>query len=236
MVSEVLESTLTQAEIEHLADTLEGATPLEILKVMKERVPNIALASSFGAEDMALVNIWMQVDREGTVFYIDTNVLFAQTYALRDRVIGKYGVPNLVQVTSCLTLADQAERYGDKLWERDPNQCCALRKVEPLERALSSFDGWITGIRRDQASTRANAKVVEWDQKFELVKVNPLAAWTSDDVWDYIRTHEVPYNPLHDQGYPSIGCFPCTKPVKPGEDPRSGRWAGFEKTECGLHK
>ncbi len=236
MVSEVLESTVTQAEIEHLANTLEGADPLEILRVIKERVPNVALACSFGSEDMALIDMWMKVDPEGSVFYIDTDVLFSETYALRDRTVAKYGLPNLIQVNSRLSLADQAQQYGDKLWARDPNECCFLRKVEPLERALASFDGWITGIRRDQAPTRANAKVVEWDQKFRLVKVNPLASWTSDDVWDYIRANDVPYNPLHDQGYPSIGCMHCTKPVKPGEDPRSGRWAGFEKTECGLHK
>ena len=236
LVSEVLESTVTQAEIEHLANTLEGADPLEILRVIKERVPNVALACSFGSEDMALIDMWMKVDPEGSVFYIDTDVLFSETYALRDRTVAKYGLPNLIQVNSRLSLADQAQQYGDKLWARDPNECCFLRKVEPLERALASFDGWITGIRRDQAPTRANAKVVEWDQKFRLVKVNPLASWTSDDVWDYIRANDVPYNPLHDQGYPSIGCMHCTKPVKPGEDPRSGRWAGFEKTECGLHK
>ncbi|WDL99404.1 phosphoadenylyl-sulfate reductase [Alicyclobacillus sp. ALC3] len=231
-----MESTLTQAEIEYLASTLDGSDPLEILHVIKERVPNVALACSFGAEDMVLVDMWMKVDPEGSVFYIDTDVLFAETYALRDRSVAKYGLPNLIQVKSRLSLPEQTQQYGDKLWARDPNQCCFVRKVEPLERALASFDGWITGIRRDQAPTRANAKVVEWDQKFSLVKTNPLAAWTSDDVWDYIHANDVPYNPLHDQGYPSIGCLHCTKPVKPGQDPRSGRWAGFEKTECGLHK
>jgi phosphoadenosine phosphosulfate reductase len=114
-------------------------------------------------------------------------------------------------------------------------QCCAIRKVEPLKRALGSVDAWVTGIRRDQAPTRANSKKVEWDDKFGLVKANPLADWTLEDVWAYIHEHDVPYNPLHDQNYPSIGCTHCTRQVMPGEDPRAGRWAGQEKVECGLH-
>jgi len=130
---------------------------------------------------------------------------------------------------------EQAELYGDELWARQPDLCCATRKVEPLQRALGEVDAWVTGVRRDQAPTRANAKKVEWDEKFGLVKANPLADWTLKEVWAYIHEHDVPYNPLHDRNFPSIGCTHCTRPVMPGEDPRAGRWAGQDKVECGLH-
>jgi phosphoadenosine phosphosulfate reductase len=142
----------------------------------------------------------------------------------------------VLQVKSLLTPDRQAELHGDALWAKDPDLCCQLRKVEPLTRVLRSFDAWITGIRRDQAPSRASAGVIEWDQKFGLVKVNPLARWSWADVWTYLRIHEVPYNPLHDQNYPSIGCTHCTAPVSSGEDLRAGRWKNFAKTECGLHK
>jgi len=134
-----------------------------------------------------------------------------------------------------LTVADQARLYGDDLWRLRPDLCCQIRKVQPLVTMLGALDAWITGIRREQAPTRANGGVVEWDCKFGLVKVNPLARWTSADVWKYIAENDVPYNPLHDRGYPSIGCRYCTRPVDPGEPPRAGRWSGSDKTECGLH-
>nr|WP_026975270.1 phosphoadenylyl-sulfate reductase [Alicyclobacillus contaminans] len=222
--------------IARLADTLETASPEKILETAVREVPNIAFACSFGAEDMVLLDMLMNIAPATTVFYLDTDVLFQETYDLIDRAKEKYGIPNLLRVRPKLTLEEQAKLYGEALWSRDPNQCCNLRKVEPLTETLAKFDGWITGIRRDQAPTRANAKVFEWDAKFHLVKVNPLVRWTQDDVWTYIRAQNVPYNPLHDQNYPSIGCLHCTKPVEPGADPRSGRWAGFAKTECGLHK
>ncbi|MCL6455054.1 MAG: phosphoadenylyl-sulfate reductase [Alicyclobacillus sp.] len=214
----------------------EGASPQEILQDALRLIPNITFACSFGAEDMVLLDMLMALDVRAHVFYLDTNVLFPETYALRDEAVERYGIPNLRQVLPDVTLSEQARVYGEALWARDPNRCCLIRKVQPLERVLSAYDGWITGIRREQAPTRANAKVVEWDAKFGLVKVNPLVRWTEGQVWRYIREHKVPYNPLHDQNYPSIGCLHCTKPVQPGEDPRSGRWAGFDKTECGLHR
>jgi phosphoadenosine phosphosulfate reductase len=166
---------------------------------------------------------------------LDTNVHFKETYETRDRLEQHYGV-KFIQVLPKLTLEEQAQQHGEELWKTDPNACCNIRKVEPLTGILAKYDAWITGIRRDQAPTRANAKKVEYDVKFGLVKFNPLAAWTSEDVWNYIRANNVIYNPLHDQNYPSIGCEHCTRPVQPGEDPRAGRWSGFEKTECGLHK
>lgn len=227
---------LNETDIANLAMSLQSAPPQEIIRAAVERIPNLTFACSFGAEDVVILDMLMNIHRDANVFYLDTDVLFPETYALRDQIVERYGVPNLRQVQSLLTLEEQAEQYGDALWARDPNQCCNLRKVEPLNRVLKDYDGWITGIRRDQAPTRANAQVFEFDAKFGIVKVNPLAFWTNEQVWDYIHEHNVPYNPLHDQGYPSIGCIHCTRAVKPGEDPRAGRWSGFEKTECGLHK
>ncbi len=229
------ESRLDQ--LDALAEQYEMASPQEILTRALAEVSNITLACSFGAEDMVLLDMLMKIDRNASIFYLDTDVLFKETYELIERTKAYYGgVPNLKQVRPKMTLAEQAAEYGDELWRREPDQCCNIRKVRPLQDVLSTVDGWITGIRRDQAPTRANAKVFEWDAKFNLVKVNPLVRWTMDDVWDYIHEHDVPYNPLHDQGYPSIGCLHCTRAVAPGEDPRAGRWAGFSKTECGLHK
>src|SRR6185295_1381221 len=133
------------------------------------------------------------------------------------------------------TIEEQALDQGAELWLREPDRCCELRKMRPLGATLANYDAWITAIRRDQTPERANAPVVGWDGRFGLAKINPLVRWTFGDVQAYVREHDVPYNPLHDQNYPSIGCIPCTSPVAPGEDPRSGRWRGKEKTECGLH-
>ncbi|WP_425340302.1 phosphoadenylyl-sulfate reductase [Ammoniphilus resinae] len=208
-------------------------------KLLKEAyqlfAEEMVLACSFGAEDVVLVDMASKIIDSPKIFYLDTDLHFQETYDTRDRLKKTYGI-EFIQVKPDLTLEQQAEKYGDKLWEKEPNQCCAMRKVEPLQRILSQNKAWITGIRREQSITRANAQRVEWDDKFKLLKFNPLVEWTNEQVWTYIKTHQVPYNPLHDQHYPSIGCSVCTKQVKPGQDPRSGRWAGFTKTECGLHK
>jgi phosphoadenosine phosphosulfate reductase len=213
----------------------ESASPETILAWAVEKFPKITLACSFGAEDVVLVDMLQKISPKTDIFYLDTNVHFKETYETRDRLEKRYGV-KFIQVLPKLTLEEQAAQFGDELWKRDPNKCCNIRKVDPLTDILKNYDAWITGIRRDQAPTRANAKKVEYDVKFGLIKFNPLASWTSEDVWNYIRANDVIYNPLHDQNYPSIGCEHCTRPVAPGEDPRAGRWSGFEKTECGLHK
>jgi phosphoadenosine phosphosulfate reductase len=223
-------------ELKEISDSFEDKTPQDVLRwAFDEFDPDITLACSFGAEDVVLVDMVARIHPAPRVFYLDTEFLFKETQAVIEEVIEKYGV-RPVAYKSMITPEQQAAQYGENLYWREPNQCCYLRKVEPLERALAGLRAWITGIRRDQAPTRANAGIVELDQKFGLVKLNPLARWTADDVWGYIREHHVPYNVLHDRGYPSIGCWPCTQTVKPGEDPRAGRWRGFEKTECGLHK
>ena len=218
------------------AAALEGKTPQEILRwAVREYQPGLTLACSFGGPSgMVLLDMMAQIDRTVDVFYLDTAFLFPETHRLRDIAAAKYGVQPIGYV-SLLTPSQQAEKYGDALWSRDPDACCAIRKVEPNERALAGKRAWISGIRRDQTKQRAGMDIVEWDDKFGLVKVNPLANWTESQVWKYILDNGVPYNELHDRNYPSIGCTHCTKAVMPGEDPRSGRWQGFDKTECGLH-
>jgi phosphoadenosine phosphosulfate reductase len=227
----------TEQELAGVAQSLEGGAPDEALRWAYAHFPpnDIALACSFGAEDVALVDMVAKLQPGAHLFYLDTDLLFPQTYSLIAQVQDRYDV-QVDRITPMLTLTEQAEAHGDSLWASQPDRCCAIRKVEPLTRKLSGLKAWITGIRREQGPTRANAKPVEWDSRFGLVKINPLVAWSERDVWNYISANQVPYNPLHDQGYPSIGCTHCTRTVAPGEDPRAGRWSGFTKTECGLHQ
>ncbi|WMT40518.1 phosphoadenylyl-sulfate reductase [Paenibacillus sp. D2_2] len=224
-----------EALIEEKAVELEGASPQEIITWAVETFPNITFACSFGAEDVVLVDMLQKISPKTDIFYLDTDFHFKETYETRDKLEESYGV-KFVKVSPDITPEEQEEQYGAELWKKDPNACCNIRKVGPLSLILSKYEAWITGIRRDQAPTRANAKKIEYDVKFGLVKFNPIANWTSEDVWNYIREHDLAYNPLHDQNYPSIGCEHCTRPVMPGDDPRAGRWADSEKTECGLHK
>lgn len=194
----------------------------------------VAISSAFGAEGMVLIDIASRVRRNFRLFTLDTEFLFPETYNLMDQVEQKYGI--VIERVLPLASPEEQERvHGAALWQRNPDQCCNLRKVEPLRRKLGELQAWITSIRRDQTIARASAGKIEWDAKFGLVKVNPIADWTSKQVWQYVREHDVPYNALHDQSYPSIGCTHCTRAVHPGEDPRAGRWSGSSKTECGLH-
>ncbi|MFK7697330.1 phosphoadenylyl-sulfate reductase [Paenibacillus sp. HJGM_3] len=224
-----------EALIQRAAEQFENESPEALIAWAVDTFPNITFASSFGAEDVVLIDM-LHKTRPGTdIFYLDTNLHFKETYETRDRLAQHYNL-TFIQVLPKLTVEEQGALHGEELWKSNPNACCNIRKVEPLTEILGKYDAWITGIRRDQAPTRANAKKVEYDTKFGLVKFNPLASWTSEDVWNYIRQHNVIYNPLHDNYYPSIGCEMCTRQVLPGEDPRAGRWSGNEKTECGLHK
>lgn len=227
----------TEQELKKVNDSLEGKTPEEAIKwaVDNFETKELSLACSFGAEDVALVDMLVKIKPDARIFYLDTDLLFKESFEVKERLIQKYGI-NPERYGAASTLDEMIKELGPELWKRDPDKCCNIRKMVPLAEALSNLKCWITGIRRDQAPTRANAPVVSWDAKFNLVKVNPLVRWTSKDVWDYITKHNVPYNVLHDKNFPSIGCEPCTRPVMPGEDPRAGRWAGFQKTECGLHK
>lgn len=195
---------------------------------------NVAIATGMGAEGMVLLDIASRINPEMKVFTGDTEFLFPETYDLIDRVEERYGI-KIERILSELSPEEQEREFGPKLWARNPDQCCSLRKVEPLRRKLSTLDAWMTAIRRGQTADRAGAKKVDWDPKFNLVKINPLADWTHQMVWNYIVKHDVPYNPLHNRNYPSIGCTHCTRAIQPGEDSRAGRWSGFGKAECGLH-
>ncbi|HZW92355.1 MAG TPA: phosphoadenylyl-sulfate reductase [Candidatus Eremiobacteraceae bacterium] len=194
----------------------------------------VAISSAFGVEGMVLIDMASRVRQNFRLFTLDTEFLFPETYNLMDQVEQRYGVT--IERVYALNSPEEQERvHGPALWQRNPDQCCHLRKVEPLQRKLSELQAWITSIRRDQTVTRAGAGKLEWDARFGLVKINPIADWSSKQVWQYIRAHDVPYNALHERNYPSIGCTHCTRAVGPGEDPRAGRWSGSSKTECGLH-
>jgi phosphoadenosine phosphosulfate reductase len=236
MTTTVKTKTLDSHEIYELTEQFEEAAPEDVLRWALQRFgTKVGLATGFGAEGCVLVHMLASIEQNARIFYLDTDLLFPETYDLRDRLQIHYGVRFDRQATD-LGLEEQASLCGERLWETNPDRCCNLRKVEPLKKALAGLDAWITAIRRDQSASRANAGVVEWDAKFGLVKINPLVRWSSEDVWNFIAEHDIPVNPLHDQGYPSIGCRPCTTLVQIGEGPRAGRWRGREKTECGLHR
>jgi phosphoadenosine phosphosulfate reductase len=226
---------LLEQQVMELQDRAEAWNAQQSLQWgLSEFGPSLAVASSFGAEDVVLIDMASRLRPQFRVFTLDTDFLFPETYALIETVEKRYGL-RVERTRSELTPEAQAAQYGEALWASQPDKCCQLRKVEPLKKELAGLEAWVTGVRRDQAPTRANTRKLEWDSKFGLVKLNPLADWNWAQVWDYIRAHDVPYNPLHDRNYPSIGCTYCTRPVKPGEDPRAGRWSGFNKIECGLH-
>jgi phosphoadenosine phosphosulfate reductase len=194
----------------------------------------VAISSAFGVEGMALIDMASQARQSFRLFTLDTEFLFPETYNLMDQVEQRYGIA-VERVYPLISPEEQERVHGPALWQANPDQCCDLRKVEPLRRKLDGLRAWITSIRRDQTAARASAGKIEWDRQFGLVKINPIADWSSRQVWQYIREHDVPYNPLHARNYPSIGCTHCTRAVRPGEDPRAGRWSGSSKTECGLH-
>jgi phosphoadenosine phosphosulfate reductase len=222
-------------QIEQIQLSAEGWNAKQVLSwVFGKFGDAVAISSAFGAEGMTLIDMASRVSKSFRLFTIDTEFLFPETYNLMDRIEQRYGI-TIERVYSQLSPEQQAFANGPALWSRDPDQCCNLRKVEPLRRKLSGLAAWITSIRRDQTWARAGARKIEWDEKFGLVKVNPIADWSSAQVWRYIREHDVPYNALHDQNYPSIGCTHCTRAINFGEEARAGRWPGFAKTECGLH-
>lgn len=192
----------------------------------------LVVASSMG--DEVLVHLASQVAPGVGVLFLDTNYHFPETLALRDLVSEKYDV-QVRTVLPLLTIEEQSEKFGVDLWSRNPDSCCAIRKVEPLERGLQPYDAWVTGMRRADAPTRTDIEIVSWDTKRSKVKLNPLASWSDEQLQNYIVANGVIQHPLREQGYASIGCAPCTRAVAPGEDARAGRWSGSEKTECGLH-
>jgi phosphoadenosine phosphosulfate reductase len=221
-----------QAELKRLAAELEGRPPAEIMAAAVARHPGrIALACSFGAEDCLLVHLIATAGLLVDVFTLDTGYLFPETYELWRELEARYRI----RIEPAPGGAPKAGPAATPPWEVDADGCCDVRKVQPLRAKLGTLGAWVTGIRRDQTPERASAPVIGWDARFGLEKVNPLAGWTSAQVSEALRQGGVPVNPLHARGYPSIGCFPCTSPVREGEDPRAGRWRGSEKKECGLH-
>jgi phosphoadenosine phosphosulfate reductase len=225
----------TKEEVEKLQVAAEAWRPERVLAWAFDTFGDrVAISSAFGVEGMAMIAMASRVRQNFRLFTLDTEFLFPETYNLMDQVEQRYGV-TIERVYPVHSPDEQERVHGAALWQRNPDQCCNLRKVEPLERKLGELQAWITSIRRDQTAARAAVGKLEWDKKFGLLKVNPIADWSSKQVWQYIREHDVPYNVLHERNFPSIGCTHCTRAVRPGEDPRAGRWAGSSKTECGLH-
>jgi phosphoadenosine phosphosulfate reductase len=217
-----------------IAAELEGRSAQEAIEWMFETFgERHYIACSFQKTSSVTAHMATQINSEARFFYLDTDVLFPETYETRDRLAEHLGIE--FDRFHNLTLEEQAAKHGDELWKSNPDACCGLRKVEPMGRALSSVDCWLAGVRREDSASRAKTPKFARDKRFELWKLNPLADWSERDVWNYIREHRLPYNPLHDQGYPSIGCTHCTKPVAAGASPRDGRWVGLQKTECGIN-
>jgi len=219
---------------QRFTDETKGALP--VLQWAYETYGNsVVYACSFGAEGIVLVDLIAKVQPEATIVFLDTGVHFKETYELIEKVKIKYPSLNIQLKKPKLTLEEQAKKYGQELWKTEPDLCCFLRKIRPLEEVLYGVPAWISGLRREQSPSRKNTDFVNKDERFKSIKICPLIYWTWEDVWSYIRQNELPYNILHDQGYPSIGCEPCTLPVTDPNNQRAGRWAGFNKTECGLH-
>ena len=191
------------------------------------------MTSNFGVEGVVVIDHLSKIAQDTPIIYLNTGFQFRETDLVKEAVRSRFGV-DVIEYQAHLSVEEQGVVYGTKLYEREPSLCCQIRKVEPLTRALSAFEGWIAALRRDQASTRALVRVVEWNERNHLVKINPLARWTRQEVWDYVVRHDLPYNALYDDGYTSIGCEPCTKRPAPGSHERSGRWDGA-RTECGIH-
>src|SRR6056297_1113392 len=226
----------TDAFLDELAaesEQLESATPQEILRWAVDRfAPKFTMATAFGPEGMTIIHMLAEIAPETPVFNLETGYQFAETHQLRDKVKERYGIE--VEYKYPETSVQEFEAAnGGPVYKTDPNRCCFERKLKVLHRAAQGWHAWASAIRRDQSPDRAKAPIVGWDNKFQLVKVSPLANWTKKDVWAMISDNDIPYNPLHDRGYPSIGCQPCPRAVGIGEDERAGRWSGFQKTECG---
>jgi phosphoadenosine phosphosulfate reductase len=227
--------TFTAEEISSANRQLEGQTAPAVLRwAVNVFHPRLTMATAFGPEGCCLIHMLAEIEPGVRIFNLETGYQFPETLELRERIKERYGI-EVELVRPELTVAEYEAEHGGPLYRHRPDQCCYDRKILPLRRAIVGYDAWISGIRRDQTAQRAVAETVQWDGKFELTKINPLLSWTKNDVWRFILDHDVPYNLLHDQGYPSIGCWPCTQAVAPGDDERAGRWAGTAKKECGLH-
>ena len=227
--------------VKEIEEKILSLNTSDLIKYVLENYKNVALSSSLGAEDQVLTDMIFKVDRNSKVFTLDTGRLHSETYEVLDNTNLKYGVkievffPKFEDVENLYISQGVNGHFESILYRKN---CCNIRKIEPLKRALKGVDIWITGLRASQSITRETMPIVEWDENFKVVKLNPLINWSEDDVWNYIKENKVPYNKLHDNGFPSIGCEPCTRAIKQGEDIRAGRWwwENPEHKECGLHK
>lgn len=209
---------------------------LDILKwAFSEYGNEILYSCSFGAEGIVLIDLINKVNKTATIIFLDTGLHFPETYKLIEQVKERYPSLQIKMIKPKVSLEEQRKWYGEDLWKHNPNLCCHMRKVVPMKEALIDVKAWISGLRREQSSSRAKTQYINIDEKFHKIKICPLIHWTWDDIMTYIQLNNLPYNPLHDQGYPSIGCAPCTNPVSNTDDSRAGRWKGQNKTECGLH-
>jgi phosphoadenosine phosphosulfate reductase len=235
MTTTAIAATVEANEIEQLARRFETRSVESILEWAVDRfAPRLAMTSSFGAEGIVLIDKLSRIAPRTPILYLDTGFHFDATDEVKERVRERYNL-NLVEIRAEISVERQNAIHGEKLYERDPDACCRIRKVEPLQRALGGYAAWIAALRRDQSPTRAGIKKIEWSARHNAVKINPLASWTRREVWDYIVRNGLPYNRLHDEGYTSVGCWPCTNKVAAGAHERSGRWAGNKKQECGIH-
>lgn len=223
------------AALRRINDAFQESPAEELLSWIDEQfgVDAVLTCSFGGVSGMVLLDMLARLRSAISVIFLDTDLLFPETYALAEAAAQRYGV-TIQHRRPPLTLAEQAQREGPQLYRHDPDRCCGLRKVAPLAEALRPYDVWISGIRRDQTTSRAATPLIEWSTRHQVLKINPLAFWTEREVWSYVYAYDVPYNRLLDQGYTSLGCIPCTLPAKV-HDPRAGRWVGFAKTECGIH-
>jgi len=222
-------------DLVHLNSLFENADPCAILQWgYKIFGCEMVLGTGFGPSGVFLIHHLAELNQPTPIFYLDTHLLFDETHALKEELEERYDI-HITAVPPSLGLDEQSSQYGPELWKRDPDKCCHLRKVLPLQQYLSDKKAWISGIRRSQGDARSRADIFEWDKKNDVMKINPLVHWSAEMVWDEIHKHDLPYNPLHDEGYPSIGCIPCTSKVDDGEPERAGRWKEMEKTECGIH-
>jgi phosphoadenosine phosphosulfate reductase len=235
----VSEASTTTALAELVRDgvALERAAAQDVLRWAIDRIPRFAVTSSFGADSAVLLHLLAQVACDVPVLFLDTGFHFAETLEYRRELVGQLGLTDVRDLRPDLTVAAQATEHGGGLYLRDPDRCCAIRKVAPLDAALADLDGWATGVRREQTADRADTPVVGMARRGdrELVKVAPLARWSATEVEAYRRRHALPIHPLAEAGFPSIGCAPCTSPAGAATDPRAGRWSGMAKTECGIH-
>jgi phosphoadenosine phosphosulfate reductase len=229
------EPHFSRDQIANVCVRFDGKPPQEILRwAVQTFFPRLTMATAFGPEGNCIIHMLAEIEPHVRIFNLDTGYQFAETLELRARIKARYGI-EVEMVQPDMTVREYEEEHGGPLYVHRPDQCCFDRKIVPLRRAVVGYNAWISAIRKDQTSDRGQASAVQWDAKFGLVKINPLLNWTKQDVWGFIVKNDVPYNPLHDEGYPSIGCWPCTQTVSNGADERAGRWAGKVKKECGLH-